>query len=138
MGALCSPAPKPEPKKPEFEPEFRKLFDATDPISEEKKQELKEKYKNDWRVQHMLKEPDYSAQEIVDIDRVTVRNMEPKFANLRSVLERAFQNIKQHNIEHAILVIGNTGCGKSTLLSSLVYGPDVLEEVFLEMTGSTA
>ena len=58
--------------------------------------------------------------------------MDPKFANLRLVLEHAFEKIKEHDIEYAILVIGNTGCGKSTLLSSLLYGPDVLEEKKLE------
>ena len=43
----------------------------------------------------MIKEVEYSAQEIVDnISREKVANLEPEFANLMLVLERAFENIK--------------------------------------------
>ena len=53
-----------------------------------KMQELRDRYTNDSRVQHMLKEVENSEQEIVDINREKVMNMEPKFANLKLILER--------------------------------------------------
>lgn len=31
------------------------------------------------------------------------------------------------------MAIGNTGCGKSTLITSLIYGPEALEEKTIEV-----
>jgi len=44
------------------------------------------------------------------------------------LLEEAIEALKILKDEDVVLVLGNTGSGKSTMLSSLIYGPDTLEE----------
>ena len=51
-----------------------------------------------------------------------------KFLNI------AIKGLKQiEGSDDLIMAIGNTGCGKSTLITSLIYGPEALEEKMIEI-----
>ena len=47
--------------------------------------------------------------------------------NLVMILEEAYKMLNDINHANLILAIGSTGCGKSTMLTSLMFGPDSLE-----------
>ena len=58
----------------------------------------------------------------------SIVNRQLSLRNLVDLLEEAIEALKILKDEDVVLVLGNTGSGKSTMLSSLIYGPDTLEE----------
>lgn len=48
--------------------------------------------------------------------------------NLVNILDVAYNTLNEVNNANLILAIGGTGCGKSTMLTSLMFGPDALEQ----------
>lgn len=104
--------------------DMRDIYKPKDPMSEEEKQKLKDRYANDPRLKKCLEEPELSSLQIDKLDRETVKQMKLDLDNLIMVLEVAFSKLKK--MKKVILIIGNTGCGKSTLLGSILYGSDQL------------
>ena len=67
------------------------------------------------------------TKEMVKAQKFTLRNL-TKFLNI------AIKGLKQiEGSDDLIMAIGNTGCGKSTLITSLIYGPEALEEKMIEI-----
>ena len=67
----------------------------------------------------------------IDIQKELIMKMPLTVKVLQEQLTRAFTVLELIRGHHVILAVGNTGCGKSTMLTSLVFGPDSLEEKVL-------
>lgn len=61
-------------------------------------------------------------------DKNVVKELNLTLDNIVKVSKAVFPKIQEARDKTLILACGNTGCGKSTLITSLVFGPNMLEE----------
>lgn len=64
-------------------------------------------------------------------DKEFLKLRECNLVNLALALCNIYEQLDKANKQDLILAVGNTGCGKSTLLSSLIFGPDSLEQTVI-------
>ena len=57
-----------------------------------------------------------------------VKTLVPTLDNIVKVSQSVFPLIEKARGKNLVLACGNTGCGKSTMITSLVFGPEMLEE----------
>ena len=61
------------------------------------------------------------------LNKEVIKHKAVSLDNLVMILEEAYKKLNDINHANLILAIGSTGCGKSTMLTSLMFGPDALE-----------
>jgi len=81
----------------------------------------------------------YSAYKSVDdsvfgdigqlsLEKASLRNEPCTLHNIARYLKALFDKLELIKDQDLVIALGNTGCGKSTMLTSLLYGPEALEE----------
>ena len=61
------------------------------------------------------------------LKKSNVSKMRCELKNIYNVLKVAFETLGPADNANLVVAIGNTGCGKSTMLSSILFGPEFLE-----------